>query len=71
MKWRVEVDRELCQGHAVCMDEAPEVFLVIERAGDYAQTSLLADPPPAEQRERVEAAVKHCPNRALKIVEGA
>ena len=69
MKWRVEIDRELCQGHAVCMDEAPEVFLVIERAGAYAQTSLLADPPPDEQRQRVEAAVRLCPNRALKIVE--
>jgi ferredoxin len=70
-KWRVEIDRELCQGHGVCMDEAPELFLVIERARDYAQTSLLADPPPQDQRERAEAAVRGCPNRALKLVESA
>jgi ferredoxin len=69
MTLRVVIDRELCQGHGVCMDEAPDVFLVIERAGEYAQTSLLTETPPEEQRARVEAAVRNCPNRALKIVE--
>jgi len=71
MKWRVEIDRTLCQGNGVCMQEAPDVFLVIERARDSGQASLLVDPPPAEQRERVEAAVRQCPTRALRIVESA
>ena len=70
-KWRIAIDTALCRGHGACMDEAPDLFLVIERAGAYAQTSLLADPPPQEQRERAEAAVRGCPNRALRIVEGA
>ena len=69
MTLRIAIDRELCQGHGVCMDEAPDVFLVIERAGDYAQTSLLTETPPEEMRARVEAAVRHCPNRALRIIE--
>jgi ferredoxin len=68
---RIAIDRELCQGHGVCMDEAPDVFLVIERAGEYSQTSLLTETPPEDQRARVEAAVRGCPNRALKLVEQA
>jgi len=66
---RIAIDRELCRGHGACMDEAPDVFLVIERAGTHAQTSLLTDSPPEELRARVEAAVRGCPNHALKIVE--
>jgi ferredoxin len=66
---KVVVDRELCQGHGVCMDEAPEVFLVVERAGNYSQTALVQESPPEALRAKVEAAVRLCPNRALKIVE--
>jgi ferredoxin len=69
MKWRVVIDRALCRGNGVCMSEAPEVFVVIERSRDQGQASLLVDPPPADQRERVEAAVRQCPTGALKIVE--
>ncbi len=69
MRLRVAIDRELCQGHGVCMGEAPEIFLVVERAGDYGQARLLLDPLPDEMRAQAEAAVRFCPNRALKIVE--
>jgi len=69
MKLRVVIDRDLCQGHAVCMGEAPDVFLVVERAGDYGQAQLQVDPIPEAMRAQVEAAVKFCPNRALKLVE--
>lgn len=66
---RIVVDRELCQGHGVCVGEAPEVFRVAERRGDYAQVELLVDEPPERLRAAVEAAVRYCPNRALRIVE--
>ena len=69
MKLRVLIDRDLCQGHGVCMGEAPEVFLVVERAGDYGQAQVLLDPFAEAMRVQVEAAVRYCPNRALKIVE--
>ncbi len=69
MTMRIVIDRDLCQGHGVCMDEAPDVFLVLERAGEYSQTSLLTEAPAEELRAQIEAAVRHCPNRALKIVE--
>jgi ferredoxin len=66
---RVRVDLELCQGHALCREEAPEVFEVIERAGAYDQVELLDEHPPESLRAKVEAAARHCPNRVIRIAE--
>jgi len=63
----VRVDLELCQGHALCHEEAPEVFEVVERAGAYDQVKLLQEQPPEALRAKVEAAARHCPNRVIQI----
>ena len=60
---RILVDRGLCKGHGVCMEEAPAVFEV-SRAG---MLTLLLEQPPPELREKVEAAVKYCPTEALSL----
>jgi ferredoxin len=63
--YRVEVDADLCQGHAMCEVEAPDVFTVPKRG-----TVEITDPePPDELREDVERAVDMCPTRALSITE--
>jgi sterol 14-demethylase len=62
---RIRVDRDLCQGHGVCMMEAPGHFRV-EKVGTL---TLLSDTVSPEQREQVLAAVRHCPTRALSLVE--
>ncbi|MCC6848999.1 MAG: cytochrome P450 [Deltaproteobacteria bacterium] len=61
---RVYVDLGLCQGHAVCVSEAPDVFrLNAQRtAVDLVRTEI-----PAEARARVAAAAKHCPTRAISV----
>jgi ferredoxin len=69
VKLRIEIDRALCKGHGACMEVAPDVFVVIERARDPGQTSLLTETPSADQRANVERAVRACPNRALALVE--
>ena len=63
---KVGVDLDLCQGHGVCAGEAPEVFAV-----DPAESRvvLLDANPPETLRAKVEAAVKYCPTRALRITE--
>ena len=61
---RVLVDRDLCQGHAACAEEAPEVFRV-PKGADTVEV-LLPEPPEA-LRAKVQAAVKYCPTRALRI----
>ena len=63
MTWRVVVDRDLCQGHGVCENEAPGVFEVSKDA----VLTILDDTP--DDRRAVEAAVKYCPTHALTIVE--
>ena len=64
---RVVIDLDLCQGHGVCQNEAPEVFRVLERPGAYDQVRLLDESPPEALREKVESAVRHCPNRVIRI----
>ena len=62
---RIEVDLDLCQGHAMCELEAPEVFAV-PRKGKVTVT----DPaPPESQRAPVEAAIRYCPTQALKLID--
>ncbi len=63
--FRVVCDLELCQSHAACMGEAPEVF----RVGQVGKVSLICERPPPQLRAKVEAAVKHCPTGTLRIEE--
>jgi ferredoxin len=62
---KINVDRDLCQGHAVCEVEAPEVF----RVGKSDQVELLSEQPDAPHEDAVRLAVKYCPTHALSIVE--
>jgi ferredoxin len=63
---RVRVDLDLCQGHGVCCNEAPEVFgLDPERQ----QVVVKDERPPESLREKVRAAVRYCPTLALSIEE--
>jgi ferredoxin len=58
------VDLGLCQGHAVCVSEAPEVFRLNATA---TAVEILQAEAPEGLREKLAAAVKHCPTRALTI----
>ena len=61
---RVKVDFGLCQGHAVCCSEAPEVFSIGDK--DF-QVTILDEHPPEDLRPKVEAAVRYCPTRAISV----
>ena len=63
---RIVVDRDLCQGHAVCVNEVPEVF----RLDPVENKVIVLDPSPPEMlRPMLDAAVRHCPTKALRITE--
>lgn len=68
MVMKVIVDRDLCQGHSVCLGECPEVFELEEGAG-YPQVKLLLKNPPEELREQVMMAAHYCPNGVIKVEE--
>jgi ferredoxin len=62
---KVVVDRDLCSGHAVCEEVAPEVFTV----GDDAVAQVKIASPGEEIRSKVEEAVWRCPAAAIQIEE--
>ena len=63
---RIKVDWDLCQGHAVCASEAPEVFAFDK---EQSKVQVLLESPPEALRAQLAAAVKYCPTRALSIEE--
>lgn len=63
--YRVEVDLDLCQGHAMCALEAPDYFRVPKRG----TVEILDTAPPDDARTEIQRAVEICPTRALFIVE--
>ena len=66
---KVVVDMALCQGHSVCLAEAPEVFEVLEQEEGYPQVRVLLESPPEALREKVLAAARYCPNHVITVVE--
>ena len=60
---RIVVDRPLCQGHAMCQREAPEHFEV----DDEGTMTVLRETVEDAERPKVDAAVRYCPNHALKV----
>ena len=62
---RVSIDLDLCQGHGVCANEAPEVF---EIDADGRATVLLADPP-EELHPKVANALRYCPTGAISTAD--
>jgi ferredoxin len=68
VKYRIVVDRGLCQGHSVCVAHAPEVFRTIDTGGAYPVVELITDRPEDALLPKVEAAEALCPNGVIRIV---
>jgi ferredoxin len=62
---KVKVDYDLCEANAVCMQQAPEVFLV----DDEDNLQILDENPGPELREKVLNAVRLCPRQAISTEE--
>lgn len=60
---KVVVDRDLCEGHARCVEAAPAVFDI----GGDDEMNILNENPGDDQRQAVEAAVANCPRQALSL----
>jgi len=63
-KYRVDIDRDLCQSHAVCVSEAPGVFSL-----DADKQVVIASDTSKEDSEAIMRAIKFCPTGALSLVE--
>jgi ferredoxin len=62
---RIDVDLDLCQGHAMCELEAPDVFEVPGKG----KVRVLDAEPSEDHRAEVAAAVRYCPTQAIKLLE--
>ncbi|KAB2342503.1 ferredoxin [Actinomadura rudentiformis] len=62
---KVEADLDLCQGHALCELEAPDVFEVPPKG----KVRVLNAEPPDDLRDEVAAAIRYCPTQALRLKE--
>ncbi|MET0700433.1 MAG: ferredoxin [Mycobacterium sp.] len=58
---RVEVDRDRCEGNAVCVGIAPDLFDLDD--DDYAVMKV--DEIPTDQEQLAEQSVAECPRAAL------
>lgn len=63
--YKVVVDRQLCQGHAVCMGEDATRFQV----GDDFLLNILKEDVAPEELDKVRGQINYCPNQALSISE--
>ena len=62
---RIAADLDLCQGHAMCEMEAPDVFTVPKRG----KVEILDPSPPESLMSDVRSAIRECPTQALSIIE--
>ena len=58
---RVVVDRDRCEGNAVCVGIAPDLFELDDE--DYVMVTK--DPIPADEAALAEQAIAECPRAAL------
>jgi ferredoxin len=58
---RVIVDHDRCEGNAVCLGIAPDIFDLDDE--DYAVVKT--DPIPADREDLAEQAIQECPRAAL------
>lgn len=59
----ISIDRQLCQGHSMCMGEAPELFQV--DASGYSH--ILQTKPDMALLEKARQAARFCPNQAISV----
>ena len=62
---KIQVDYDLCEANARCMEAAPEVFKV----DDEDNLHILIESPGEDRRKEVEEAVRLCPRQALAIAK--
>lgn len=60
---KIVIDWDLCQGHANCTGDAPDVFFV----DDDGKLHVTLAEPPESMRAAVQTAAQYCPTGAISI----
>jgi ferredoxin len=64
---RIVVDQQLCTGHALCAEQAPDL-IVLDEEGYNRTASLVV---PDDLVEQATRAFQCCPERAIRLDEEA
>jgi ferredoxin len=64
---RIELDEQRCEGHAVCVALAPELFQ-LDDSGELILEYDVSDDVPGNLAPAGSEAVSSCPVQALRIV---
>ena len=62
---KVQVNPDRCEGHGKCEQAAPDVFELRDDDLSY----VLVNEVPADQKEKVDRAIRLCPRQAISWVE--
>jgi ferredoxin len=62
---RIEIDRDVCSGHARCLDVAPELFDLDEEGVAMS----LHQPATAAELDEARRAAMACPEAAIRVEE--
>jgi len=62
---KIIIDRHLCEGNALCMEIAPEIFEV----GPDEKSRLAVAEPDASLGKKAVAAARRCPRQAITVEE--
>jgi ferredoxin len=67
-RYRITVDPFLCQGHGLCIANAPRLFQLHDNPDSpYPQARPVFDDPPEKLLKMAQAAARECPNSAIRI----
>jgi len=67
--YRLCIDKELCQGHSMCMAEAPELFRVTDQGQIYDTVELLVATVSGDKAiASARAAAQDCPNGVITLI---
>lgn len=66
-RYRICVDTDLCQGHSVCVSEAPELFRVTDQGQLYDTVDPMVPEINEDQLVQAERAARFCPNGVIRI----
>lgn len=61
---KIKLDLDLCQGHGICVTEAPALFDLDDESN---VARILIEEPGEEHRDALRLAAKYCPTFAIQI----
>jgi ferredoxin len=64
MTANIDADLDLCQGHAMCELEAPDIFHV-----PNDKVTIRQRQPDESRLDAVRRAVRYCPSQALRLTD--